>query len=497
VARKSRFRYNYVFRDTTAKVAELVDAPALGAGAERRESSSLSFRTTREFDEESSKESSGMQMTLETLGQLERRLNVAVPIEQIEGEVQKRLARLAKTAKIAGFRPGKVPMKMIAQQYGPQVRSDVITDTVQSSFNDAIRAQNLRVAGYPRIEPKQAANTDQFEFSAVFEVYPEVKLGDLSGVTIERPVAAVEAGDVERTIEILRRQRVRYSTVARPVQTGDRAIVDFLGRIGGVEFPGGQAKEFAIVLGESRMLPEFDAALAGMSAGEHKTFALTFPEDYHGKEVAGRTADFEITVRSVSEPVLPPIDAEFAKAFGVASGNVDDLRTEITANLRAELARKVAAVMKDQVMRALRAQVEVAIPRSLVEAEAQNLAARAASELKNRGVDPAGVDLSAETLRPQAEERVTLGLILNELVRIYQLQARPEQVRALVAAAAQSYEQPEAVIRWHYEQPERLKDFELEALERNVVDWVITQARVEDRPTSFAALMEPAASGPI
>jgi trigger factor len=438
-----------------------------------------------------------MQMTLETLGQLERRLNVAVPIEQIEGEVQKRLARLAKTAKVAGFRPGKVPMKMIAQQYGSQVRSDVITDTVQSSFNDAIRAQNLRVAGYPRIEPKPAANTDQFEFSAVFEVYPEVKLGDLSGVTIERPIAAVQPDDVERTLEILRRQRVRYNAVARPVRSGDRAIVDFSGRIAGVEFPGGQAKEFAIVLGESRMLPEFDAALVGMAAGEHKRFALTFPEDYHGKEVAGKTADFEITVRSVSEPALPPLDAEFAKAFGVASGNVDDLRTEITANLRAELGRKVAAVMKDQVMRALRARVEVAIPKSLVEAEAQNLAARAAGELKSRGVDPTGVDLSAETLRPQAEERVTLGLILNELVRIHQLQARPEQVRTLVADAAQSYEQPEAVIRWHYEQPERLKDFELEALERNVVDWVITQARVEDRPTSFAALMEPASSDPI
>ena len=434
-----------------------------------------------------------MQMTLETLGQLERRLHVAVPLEQIEGEVQKRLARLAKTAKIAGFRPGKVPLKMIAQQYGPKVRSDVITDTVQASFNDAIRAQNLRVAGNPRIEPKEAATKDQFEYSAVFEVYPEVILGDLSDVTIERPLATVQPGDVEHTLEILRQQRVRYETVTRPAQPRDRAIVDFTGRIAGVAFPGGQAKDFAIVLGEGKMLPEFDAALAGMAAGERKSFVLTFPADYHGKEVAGKSADFDLTVRSVSEPVLPPIDAEFAKAFGIASGSLDELRAEVTANLTGELNRKIWGLIKDQVMRALRAKVEVAVPKSLVELEAQNLAARAAAELRNRGVSAEGVDLSPETLRPQAQERVTLGLILNELVRTHQLQARPEQVRALVAEAAQSYEQPEAVIRWHYEQPERLNDFEMAAVERNVVDWALQRARVEDRPTSFSALMEPAA----
>ncbi len=434
-----------------------------------------------------------MQMTLETLGQLERRLHVAVPIEQIEGEVQKRLAQLAKTAKVAGFRPGKVPLKLIAQQYGPQVRSEVITDTVQTSFNDAIRAQNLRVAGYPTIESRQSATKEQFEFSAVFEVYPEVKLGDLSAVRIERPVASVQAGDVDNTLDILRKQRVRYEDVARPAQAGDRAIVDFTGRIAGVEFPGGQAKDFAIILGEGRMLPEFDAALPGMAAGDRKNFALTFPADYHGKEVAGKTADFELIMRAVSAPVLPPLDAEFAKAFGIASGSLDELRTEVTANLTAELNRKIAAVVKDQVMQALRANVEVVAPKSLVEIEAQNLATRATNELKSRGVSPEGVDLSVEALRPQAEERVALGLILNELVRTHQLQGRPEQVRALVAEAAQSYEQPEAVIRWHYEQADRLNDFELAAVERNVVDWTLQRAKIEDRPTSFSTLMEPAA----
>jgi trigger factor len=434
-----------------------------------------------------------MQTTLETLGQLERRLHVAVPMEQIDGEVQKRLARLAKTVKVAGFRPGKVPLKMIAQQYGPQVRSDVISDTVQASFNDAVRAQNLRVAGYPRIEPKQAAANDQFEFSAVFEIYPEIKVGELSGVKITRPIAEVTPADVDRTIEILRKQRVKYEAVSRPAQLGDRVRVDFTGRIDGVEFPGGQAKDYAIVLGEGRMLPEFDAALTGMSAGESKAFALTFPADYHGKEVAGKEAQFELTLHSVSGPKLPEVDAEFAKNFGIASGSLEELRAEITSNLKLELKRKIEAVLKEQVLRALRARAQLTVPRSLVEIEAQTMLNRASAELRSRGVKPEDTTLSPDAFRPQAEERVALGLILNEIVRAHGLQAKPEQVRALIAETAQSYEQPDAVIRWHYEKPERLNEFELVAVEHNVVEWMLGHAQVDDAPRSFAELMEPAA----
>ena len=432
-----------------------------------------------------------MQTTLETLGQLERRLHVAVPIEQIEGEVRKRLANLAKTAKVAGFRPGKVPLKMIAQQYGPQVRSDVISDTVQTTFNDAIREQNLRVAGYPRIEPKQAATTDQFEFSAVFEVYPEVKLGDLSSVKITRPVTQVTAADVDNTLEILRKQQVRYETVSRPADHGDRAIVDFTGRIDGLEFPGGKAHDFAITLGEGRMLPEFDLALAEMSAGESKTFSLTFPDDYHGKDVAGKNAEFDVLVKSVSVARLPSVDEAFAKQYGIASGSVDELRAEITENLSLELKRKVEAVLKNQVLRALRDHAQLVVPKSLVELEAANLLDRARAELKRRGNDAVDANLTTETFRPQAEERVAIGLILNEIVRTHNLQAKPEQVRSLVAEAAQSYEQPDAVIRWHYEKPERLNEFEFAAVERNVIDWTLARAQVTDQATSFSALMDP------
>ena len=434
-----------------------------------------------------------MQTTLETLGQLERRLHVAVPKAQIEGEVQKRLEQLAKTVRIAGFRPGKVPFKMVAQQYGPQVRSDVISDTVQESLNDAIRTQNLRVAGAPRIEPKPDGAEDEFACSAVFEVYPEVKLGDFSAVTIERPVAEVTPGDVDHTLEILRKQHARYEPVLRGARAGDQAIVDFTGTIAGIEFGGGQARDFAITLGEGKMLPEFETALPGMTAGESKTFSLAFPADYHGQEVAGKTAQFVLKVKSVSEPHLPPIDAEFARNFGIASGSVDDLRAEITANLTVELRRKTEAFLKNEVMKLLQSTCQVQVPKALVEAEAHSLRDRAAGELKSRGVSPESVELTPEMFRARAEERVAFSLIVNEIVRQNELYARPEQIRALVEEAAQSYETPDAVIRWHYEVPERLNEYEARAVERNVIDWALSRARVQERSMAFSELMEPSA----
>jgi trigger factor len=434
-----------------------------------------------------------MQTNLETLGQLERRLNVAVPLATIEGEIQKRLARLAKTVKVPGFRPGKVPLKMVAQQYGPQVRSDVISEAVQSSFNDAVREQQLRVAGYPRIEPRQGATAaDALEFSAVFEVYPEVRIGDLATLAIERPQVDVTAADVDRTIEVLRKQRAKYVKVNRAAKTGDRVIADFSGTIEGVEFPGGQAKDFPITLGEGRMLPEFEAALVGAKAGDAKSFPLTFPADYHGKDVAGKLAQFELTVKEVTEPELPPVDADFAKAFGIADGSVDELRREIETNLRLELKRKIESVLKEQALKGLRERADFALPRSLVDLEVQGLMERMIGNLRQQGMKPEDIKLSPDLFRPQAEERVVLGLLMAELVRTQGLNAKPEQVRALVEEAAQSYEQPDAVVRWHYEKPERLSEFEGLAMERNIVDWVLGQAKVVDKPTAFEALMGPA-----
>jgi len=433
-----------------------------------------------------------MQTTLETLGQLERRLHMAVPVADIEGEVQKRLAKLARTVKIAGFRPGKVPLKMIAQQYGPQVRSDVISERVNSSFSDAVRAQNLRVAGYPRIEAKDAPSPDALEFSAVFEVYPEVQVGDLASIAIARPQVELTRADVDRTLEVLRKQRTEWVVVDRPAQQGDRVTVDFTGTIDGVAFAGGQAHDFGITLGEGRMLPEFEAAIGGMRAGEQKSFPLDFPADYHGKEVAGKRADFALTVNKVEEPKLPALDEAFATTFGIASGKVEDLRSEVEGNLRLELKHKVEAVLKDQVLRGLRGLATFALPRALVESEAIGLMQRMAVNLRQQGIKEEDIKLSPELFTKQAEDRVALGLIIGELVRREGLQAKPEQVKARVQETASTYEQPEAVVRWHYEKPERLAEFEALTVEQNVVDWVLSRAQVTDQPTTFEALMAPA-----
>jgi trigger factor len=434
-----------------------------------------------------------MQTTLENLGQLERRLNVAVPVAQIEGEVQKRLAKLAKTVKLAGFRPGKVPLKMVAQQYGPQVRSDVIADAVNANFNDAVREQRLRVAGYPRIVPRENAEPapDALEFSAVFEVYPDVPAPDVSGIGINRPRVEISAVDVDRTLEVLRKQRAKFVPVTRGAQVGDRVTVDFTGTIEGVAFPGGQARGFPVNLGENRMLPEFETAITGMGPGETRTFPLTFPADYHGKEVAGKSAEFTLTVNEIAEPHVPPLDEAFARAFGIASGNVADLRAEVEANLKLELKRKIDTVLKDQALSGLRAQAQFALPKSLVDIEARGLAARSAENMKQHGAKPEQINLDPDMFRRQAEDRVALGLIVGEMVRREGLQAKPEQVRALVQETAQTYEQPEAVVRWHYEKRERLADFEALAVEKNVVDWVMARARVTETPTSFEAIMMP------
>jgi len=433
-----------------------------------------------------------MQTSLETLGALERRLNVAVPIAEIEGEVKKRLTRLARTVKVAGFRPGKAPLRMLDQQYGSQVRSDVISERVQSTFNDAIRSQNLRVAGTPRIEPQRGDQpaTETLEFSAVFEVYPEVQIGQVEDIAITRPLAEVTPQDIDRTLEVLRKQRTTYSTVERVAQAGDRVHVDFTGTIDGVEFAGGQARDFPIVLGEGRMLPEFEAAITGAAAGDTREFPLTFPADYHGREVAGKEARFTLTVHRVEAPEIPALDSEFAKAFGIASASVDELRREVEANLRLELKRKVDAAVKAQALSGLRQRATFAVPKALVDSEAHALRERTLANLREQpNVKPENLDLSLDVFRPQAEERVALGLIIAELVRNEQLHAKPEQIKTLVTETAQTYEQPDAVVRWHYEKPERLRDFEAMVLEQNVVDWILARAKVTDEPTTFETIM--------
>jgi len=426
---------------------------------------------------------------VETLGTLERRVSMSVPAAEIEREVDTRLKKLARNVKMPGFRPGKVPLKLIAQTYGPQVRSEVLSDAVQKAFTDVVKEANLKVAGFPRIEKKDGGDTAALEFSATFEVYPEVKLGDLAGVTIERPQVTVDDAAVDRTIGILRKQRTRFVPVERPAKEGDRLTVDFSGTIDGEPFAGGKGENFVFALGEGRMLPEFDAAAQGMRAGETKTFELTFPADYHGKEVAGKRASFELSMKSVEEPQLPEVDAEFAKSLGIADGDVAKMRSEIRANVERETNKRIEARVKAQVLQALLDRTPLELPKSLVQMEAQQLVERAAADLQARGMKPGQIPLDPAAFEATAKRRVALGLIIGELARAENLQPKPAEVRAAVEQEAATYESPAEVVKWFYMQPQRLSEMEGVALEANVVKWLLGKATVVDKPVAFDELM--------
>ena len=421
---------------------------------------------------------------VENLGTLERRVSMSLPADDIEKQVDERLKKLARSVRMPGFRPGKVPLKLVAQTYGPQVRSEVMSDAVQKSFSNAVKEANLKVAGYPQIERK-----NDFEFSATFEVYPEVKVGELAGASVEKPAVEVDDAALDKTLEILRKQRTKFEPAQRPAQDGDRLTVDFHGTIDGQPFQGGEAKDFAFALGEGRMLPAFETAARGMSAGETRTFELDFPADYHGKEVAGKKASFSMTLKKIDEPRLPELDAEFAKSLGVADGDTAKMRAEVRANVEREVKKRVEAKVKEQALQALLGATPLEIPKSLVAMEANAMAERAVADLKARGIDPQQVPLNPQAFEEAAKRRVALGLIIAELARSENLQPKPAEVRALVEQEAQSYESPAEVVKWFYMQPQRLSEMEALALETNVVKWVLTKAQVLDKQVTFDELM--------
>ena len=432
-----------------------------------------------------------MQANLETLSGLERRLKVAVPLAEIETEVQSRLKHIGRTAKMPGFRPGKVPFKVVQQQYGAQVRQEVFGATVEKSFGDAVREQNLKVAGYPKFEPSPVGEgAAEFQYSATFEVYPEFKVGDIAGKTIERVALEVGDAEIDKTLAIMRKQRVTYEVVERVAQTEDRVQISYQGTIEGAAFEGGAAENQYVVLGEGRLLADFEHNLEGMKAGENKGFDLKFPDDYHGKDVAGKSARFEVTVSEVAAPKLPAVDAEFAKALGVEDGDIAKLRAEVKGNLEREVKLRLKAKIKDQVMQALLDTTPVDVPKSLIEMEIQALQKAARENMAARGM-PVKDDMPmpAEVFEAQAQRRVSLGLILGDLVRAHSLHARPEQVRAAVDLQAQSYEHPQEVVKWFYQQPERLRDIESVVLEENVVEWALGAAKTEQKAISFDELM--------
>ena len=421
---------------------------------------------------------------------LERNLTISLPAVEIESEIKSRLKNIARTAKMPGFRPGKVPMNMVANQYGFQVRQEVMSDAVQTTFSVEVQKQNLRVAGFPRFAPANSGESaDKFEFTATFEIYPEVKLGKLAGKKLERFGADVSDKDIDNTIATLRKQRAAYDKADRAAANADFLVIDFVGKLDGEPFKGGDAQNFGVVLGEGRMLPAFEAALIGMQGGEEKTFDLTFPADYQ-PELAGKTVQFTVTVKVVNAAKLPEIDAEFAKSLGVADGDVGKMRAEIKNNLERELKKRVQAKTKAQVMDALLSVSELDLPRSLVDAEVGRLQQQAVQDLQARGMTTKDLQLPPELFVERAEKRVKLGLILNEVVKQNDLKAKPEQIRAIVEEHAESFEDPQQMVRWYYSDAGRLQEVEGMVLEDNVVEWAAKSMDVTTVTREFDEIME-------
>jgi trigger factor len=443
-----------------------------------------------------------MQQTIQSLSALERRVDLTVPAAAIEQEVKTRLAKLARDIKMPGFRPGKVPIKMVAQTYGAQVQAEVLNDKVGEAFHSVVTAGKLKVAGQPRLEPRVVDDNDSsagdsskdLNFSATFEIYPDIRVGDLSGAQLQRPTCSVGEAEIDRTLQIMRKQRATFEDVQRPAQDEDAVTIDFKGthaegENAGQPFEGGSANDFKFTVGEGRMLPEFEAAVRGMVPGQSKTFELKFPVDYGAQTMAGKAVNFDVTVKQVQQPQLPPIDAEFARSLGVADGDVVKMRSEIRNNLGREVASRLKARTKDQAMAALLATSSFDVPKSLVESEKQRLAENARSDLIARGMAAKDAPLPLDLFAPEAERRVRLGLLLGEVVRANNLQSRPDQIRKLVEEIAQSYEKPQDVINWYLSDRKRLADLETVALEDNVTNWVLERAKVVEAPVEFDELM--------
>jgi trigger factor len=433
-----------------------------------------------------------MTVTVETLEKLERRITLTISADDIGKEVDTRLKRLSRTVKADGFRPGKVPMSVVAQRYGYSVQYEVVNDRVGKAFADAASEAKLRVAGTPRIAQREESAEGQLAFDATFEVYPEVRIADLSGVEVERVSTEVTDAAVDRTIEILRKQRRTFAQ--RPAAEGaaeaDRVTIDFEGKIDGEPFAGGKAEAFQFIIGEGQMLEQFDLAVRGMRVGESKTFPLQFPEDYQGKDVAGKEADFLVTMKKIEAANLPDVDDAFAKALGIKEGTVDGLRADVRKNLDREVKFRLMSKNKGAVMDALLKAGELDVPKALVESETERMVESARADLKQRGIkDAETAPIPAEIFQTQAERRVRLGLVVAELVRASNLQAKPDQLQKHIEELSQSYERPAEVVRYYLTDRQRMAEVEAVVIENNVTEHVLGQVKVVDKVVPFDELM--------
>ncbi|MBP6115716.1 MAG: trigger factor [Neisseriaceae bacterium] len=432
-----------------------------------------------------------MEVKVENLEGLERKLTLALAWDDVNEQVTARLKQMQKKAKVQGFRPGKAPLKMVESMYGQGAREEVLNEKLQRDFYDVVVGQKIRVAGYPRFDAQETQDDEKvFKVDAVFEVYPEITVGDLSAKEVEKVVANVGDAEIDQTIEILRKQRTRYNHVERAAQDGDRIIIDFVGKIDGEAFEGGSSENFPFVLGQGQMLPEFEAGLIGMKQGESKDVEVSFPEDYHGKDVAGKTAVFTLTMQNVSEAALPEVDADFAKALGIEDGDVAKMRAEVEKNVAREVKRRTEDKTKENVMQALLDVTEITVPKALVAEETSRLMGEMRQNFINQGMDANSLpDFPVEMFAAQAERRVSLGLILAQLVEDNKLEPKPEQVEAVIAEFAESYEDPKEVIDWYKADAQRMQGPSSLAVEANVVAFVLGQAKAVEKAMSFDDIM--------
>lgn len=432
-----------------------------------------------------------MQVSVEATGGLERRMTVTVPEEQIDQAVETRLKNLARTVKIQGFRPGKVPFSVVKQRYGGQVRSEVVSEVMQSSFMEAVGKEKLRPAGSPAIDAKPLTPGQGLEYTATFEVYPEIALAGLDGVEIKTPHCEVGEADIDQMIETIRKQHMEWDAVERAAAIDDRVTIDFSGTVDGEPFQGNQGSNVPVVLGEGRMIKGFEEGLVGAKAGDETTVDVTFPEDYRVTELAGKAAKFEITVSKVEASHLPEVDEAFAQRLGVASGKVEDLRAEVRTNMEREVEQAQKRRVKQAVMDKLMEINSLDVPQALVDQEAQTLARQMENNLAQQGARPGDLKLDPAAFESQARSRVTLGLILAELVNAQHIKAEPARVRKTIEDMAAAYEHPDQVVKWYYADKSRLSEVESIVLEEQVVDWVLGQAKVVDESLSFQQMMYP------
>jgi trigger factor len=426
-----------------------------------------------------------MQVSVQSTKGLERRMEVQVPAARVEQAVDARLKDFSRTVRLKGFRPGKAPIKVVKQQFGSQIHREVVSELLQSSFSEAVTQEKLVPATGPRIEPISMGEGEDLKYTAIFDILPEIKLKGLDELAVERPVADVTDADVDAMIENFRKQRPNWKPVTRAAGDGDRVIVDFVGTIDGNPFDGGKAEGARIVLGAGRMLPEFEQGLVGKEPGADVSVEIRFPDDYHGKAVAGKTAVFAIKVKAVEEAELPALDEAFCAAFGVAEGGVARLRQDIAENMRRELEQTVRARLKSQVLDRLLAANPLELPTSLVEAQVRDLQIEAARRM---GVREASKIPARDPFVEPAKRRVALGLLVTEILKSEKIQLDRARVNARLEEVVSAYDNPQEIMQAYRDSPEAMGQIHSLVMEEQAVDWLLSRAKVTDKPTTFREL---------